>query len=73
MTSSPPLKAIEAPWHSEEVRALLAKSPETLTQEELVVLVRELDRRFMQLWHKVAFERDLQLVDYSPLHKEKGT
>lgn len=36
-----------------------------LEQEELWHLIKELDRRFIQLWDKVAFEREHKLTDYS--------
>lgn len=38
-----------------------------LEPEQLWHLIRELDRRFMQLWGKVRFERHHGLVDYRPL------
>lgn len=64
-----PLKAAEAYWDpaKPEVIALLGQNPEGLSKEDLLVLVRELDRRFMQLWDKVAFERQHGLVDYGQL------
>jgi excinuclease UvrABC nuclease subunit len=42
-------------------------APELLTNKALVNLVRQLDRRFMQLVEKVDFERANELVDYSKL------
>lgn len=40
-----------------------------LEPEQLWHLIKELDRRFVQLWDKVTFERHHGLVDYSPLTK----
>lgn len=38
-----------------------------LSREEMISLIKELDRRFIQLWDKVIFERDRNLVDYNKL------
>jgi len=38
-----------------------------LSREEMISLIKELDRRFIQLWDKVIFERDRNLVDYRKL------
>lgn len=40
-----------------------------LDREQLWHLIKELDRRFVQLWDKVVFERHHSLVDYRPLRK----
>lgn len=40
-----------------------------LDKEQLWHLIKELDRRFIQLWDKVIFERHHGLVDYRPLPK----
>ena len=61
------LRSVSAPWHDPEIPTLLRQPPNTLSQDQLIVLVEELDRRFMQLWDKVAFERDNQLIDYTKL------
>lgn len=68
-----PLKSVDAYWDpaNPEVADLLKQAPESLLKDDLVVLVRELDRRFMQLWDKVGFERDKGLVDYGRL-AERG-
>ena len=50
-----------------EIINLLDKPPEDMTKKELEVLVKELDRRFMQLWDKVVFERENNLVKYELL------
>ena len=64
-----PLKAGKAHWDEGKVKELLKKAPEELTQEEALLVMRELDRRFMQLWDKVSFEREHGLIDYSKLKK----
>lgn len=38
-----------------------------LEPEQLWYLIKELDRRFVQLWDKVVFERQHGLTDYTPL------
>jgi len=38
------------------VQAALKTPPEDMTRQQLVLMVRELDRRTIQLWDKVAFE-----------------
>lgn len=38
-----------------------------LEPEQLWHLIKERDRRFVQLWDKVAFERYHELTDYTPL------
>lgn len=65
-----PLKAVKAHWDEGKVKELLQKAPEELTQDEALLVMRELDRRFMQLWDKVTFEREHSLVDYSKLKKD---
>lgn len=42
-----------------------------LEPEQLWHLIKELDRRFVQLWDKVKFERDHSLVDYTPLRNKR--
>ena len=64
-----PLKAGKAHWDEGKVKELLQRSPETLDKDEAMLVIRELDRRFMQLWDKVAFEREHGLVDYDKLKK----
>ena len=64
-----PLRCIRAHWSEGEVKDLLQKAPEELTQDELLKVVRDLDRRFMQLWDKVTFEGEHKLVDYDKLNK----
>ena len=61
------LRSANAPWHDTEIPTLLRQPLDTLSQDQLIVLVKELDRRFMQLWDKVVFERDHGLVDYTKL------
>lgn len=63
------------PYHLRAEKAVWSIAPQgditTLSKEELIVLVKELDRRFSQLWDKVIFERDHDLLDYSKLTKGK--
>lgn len=64
-----PLKARNAHWDEGKVKELLQKPPEELDKDEVMLVLRELDRRFMQLWDKVTFEREHGLVDYDKLKK----
>ena len=57
------LKAGRAFWHNgtdkeKNIVRLLNTPVEEMTQEEMVVVMKELDRRFLQLWDKVVYERD---------------
>ncbi|AME28651.1 hypothetical protein [Burkholderia sp. PAMC 26561] len=63
------LRSAKAYWSSDrpDVLSALKVAPELLSNADLVHLIRELDRRFIQLWDKVTFERDHDLVDYSRL------
>lgn len=63
------LRSKDAFWHDSDIVELLKKDLKYLNEEELRTLVSELDRRFMQLWDKVVFEREHELVDYSKLNK----
>ena len=48
-------------WAPEsKVPELLKSEPKDLSHEQLVLLVNELDRRFMQLWDKVSYEKSLR-------------
>lgn len=64
-----PLRSKVAYWSKDQKEIIhsLNQSPENLDRESLINLVRELDRRFIQLWDKVAFERERNLVDYERL------
>lgn len=66
-----PLKAAEVPWPNagDAFRAMLQIDPALLPHHRVVELVREMDRRFMQLWDKIGFERVNGLVDYSKLQQ----
>lgn len=66
---SPLLKSTEVPWPDPdpEIRAALSVAPEDVPKRILIRLLRELDRRHMQLQDKVRFEKLFGLVDYSPL------
>jgi len=63
------LNAKNAYWSADkpEVIDALEIPPEKMSNEQLLLVVRELDRRFMQLWDKVIFERQHNLVDYAKL------
>lgn len=37
------------------------------SREDLLIILSELDRRCSQLWDKVAFERENELVNYKEL------
>jgi len=65
------LRSASAYWSSDrpDTIAALKVAPEVLSNDDLVQLIRELDRRFIQLWDKVTFERRHDLVDYSRLPK----
>jgi hypothetical protein len=65
------LKVTEIPWPGAdpEIQAALKVPPEDLPRSTLIKLLRELDRRQMQMQDKVAFERVHGLVDYSPIMK----
>lgn len=62
-----PLRSQKAYWDAgrPDVIAALTVPPEAMSRADLVQLVRELDRRFMQLADKVAFEGKYGLVDYT--------
>jgi hypothetical protein len=45
--------------------------PEEWSEETKLFMIRELDRRLVQLWDKVAFERERGLVDYTKLDSIK--
>lgn len=56
------LKAGRAFWHNgtdneKNVVRLLDTPVEDMTREEMVVVMKELDRRFLQLWDKVFHEQ----------------
>lgn len=61
------LKSTAVPWPDvdPEIRAALTLPPEDLPKLTLIRLLRELDRRHMQLQDKIAFERHHKLVDYA--------
>jgi hypothetical protein len=64
-----PLRCSEVHWADDkpQVKIALQFAPEHLSHDKLVEVVRELDRRFMQLHDKVTFERAHDLVDYESL------
>lgn len=63
------LRSAKAYWSPDrpDIIAALKVAPEVMCNADLVQLIRELDRRLIQLWDKVTFERDHDLVDYSRL------
>lgn len=66
------LRSTDAYWEpGSNVPDLLKRDLRTLRPDEVVELVTELDRRFMQLWDKVAFEQKHGLVDYTKLKETK--
>lgn len=71
LASRPLLRSKDAYWDAArpDITAALKLQPELLSHADLVHLVRELDRRFMQLNDKVEFERKHNLVNYKPLAK----
>jgi len=55
------LRSAQAYWAPDSpVAELVAMDPEQLPRESLLLLVSELDRRFIQLWDKIQFERKLK-------------
>lgn len=64
-----PLRSRDVHWADDKptVKIALQIAPEHLPHAQLVEVVRELDRRFMQLHDKVAFEQAHKLIDYSRL------
>ena len=53
------LRSAEAYWSPDSpVADIITMDPERLPRESLLLLVSELDRRFIQLWDKVTFERN---------------
>lgn len=59
------LRSQNAYWeeHS-QVAELLKLDPRDLSDDQKLLVIVELDRRFMQLWDKVKFERAHNLVNY---------
>jgi hypothetical protein len=52
------LRSAQAYWLPDSpVADIITMDPEQLPRESLLLLVSELDRRFIQLWDKVQFER----------------
>lgn len=71
MASFPKLKARSLPREmlDPEMDAARQLAPEDLPRLTLIRLLRDYDRRLVQLQDKVAFEREHNLVDYSKLPK----
>jgi hypothetical protein len=70
--NSPLLKSTQLYWdpNNVEIIAALKVAPQHLPKIILERLVKELDRRLMQMHDKVAFEREHGLVNYDLLKKE---
>jgi hypothetical protein len=52
------LRSAQVYWAPDSpVADIITMNPERLPRESLLLLISELDRRFMQLWDKVQFER----------------
>lgn len=69
--NQPLLKSRELFWdpNNVEIVAALKVAPQHLPKIILERLVKELDRRLMQMHDKVAFEREHGLVNYDLLDK----
>jgi hypothetical protein len=67
----PLLKSAQLYWdpNNVEIVAALKVAPQYLPKIILERLVKELDRRLMQMYDKVAFEREHGLVNYDLLDK----
>jgi hypothetical protein len=54
------LRSHSAYWHEDdaETKRLLQVPVELLSKQDLQDVIVELDRRFMQLWDKVGYERE---------------
>lgn len=60
------LRSAQVYWSPDSpVADFITMDPEQLPRESLLLLVSELDRRFMQLWDKVQFERNQKSL-YKP-------
>jgi len=66
-----PLRSTVAYWDPDkpDIVSALSSNVDSLDKESLISLVRELDRRFIQLWDKVSFEQEHGLLDYEKLVK----
>ena len=56
------MKAILAFWHNstddeKRIHTIISKEVDSMSRTELIVAVNELERRFLQLWDKVTYER----------------
>jgi hypothetical protein len=71
--NTPLLKSSQLYWdpNNVEMVAAMKVAPQHLPKIILERLVKELDRRLMQMHDKVAFEREHGLVNYDLLNKEE--
>jgi hypothetical protein len=67
------LRSAQAYWASDSpVADIITMDPERLPRHSLLLLISELDRRFMQLWDKVQFERK-QTKGEAQVVKDEGS
>lgn len=57
-------------WEDNEVKALSNKTIDEMSKDELKFILKQLDRRFIQLWDKVIFERINNLTNYEKIKEE---
>ncbi len=67
MTSLLKARSLPRDMLSPEMDAARKVAPEDLPRATLVRLLRDYDRRLVQMQDKVAFEREHELVDYSKI------
>lgn len=49
---------------NKRIETILRQDVESLSEKDKVYLIKELDRRLIQFWDKVAYERKNNLVNY---------
>ena len=61
-----PLKCKEIYWDNDKPLIIdaLKIAPENMNKETLVQVIREMDRRLMQLWDKVSYEKEKGYINY---------
>lgn len=70
------LRSKDIHWREEDevIKKIMGNGVlEEVPSEDLFHLVKELDRRTVQLWDKVSYEREKGLVDYSKEDLPRGT
>jgi hypothetical protein len=58
-------------WADDELKALSNKTIDEMSNDELKFILKQLDRRFIQLWDKVVFERVNDVTNYEKI-KERN-